>query len=601
MTIRLVLLILAISVLLQFTAAFLALRLIWITGRRRAWLFIAAGISLMAIRRSITLFDVLRGELYPDPTAELVALATSILIVFGVALIAPLFLSIKRSEKVVRKINRSLNMLTLSNQAVIRATDESTLLKDVCRTIVEVGRYRLAWIGFAEHDEAKTVRPVVYAGHEKGYLDTLKITCVDTEQGRHPASKAIRTGKHFICRNISTDPDYAPWRNEATKRGYASLISFPLIGNSQSFGSLTIYAEEPDAFDEEEAKLLTELANDLAYGIMALRSIAKRKQAEEQIKQLQEYLQLQIERMPIGLIVWDTEFHVQSWNPADEKIFGFTAGEALGKHPYDLIVPEEVQPYVDDIWHRLLEGDATAHSVNENITKDGRTIICEWSNTPLKKADGTVMGVLSMVQDVTERKEMEEALRATKERLQFLISFSPAVIYTCKPYDDYGCTFISDNVKEQLGYEPQEFIEKSSFWVDHIHPDDRERIFAELPLLFKHGHHVHGYRFQHKDGIYRWMHDELKLMRDANGTPLEIIGFWVDGTQHKKMEDELRKSEEELKKRVKELEEFYQMAVGRELKMIELKKEIEGLKEELEKYKKVKDLQNLSFRDSESS
>ncbi|GAH50665.1 unnamed protein product, partial [marine sediment metagenome] len=124
--------------------------------------------------------------------------------------------------------------------------------------------------------------------------------------------------------------------------------------------------------------------------------ITERKQAEEQTKQLQEYLQLQINRMPIGLIVWDTEFHVQTWNPATERIFGFTAKEALGKHPYDLIVPKETQPHVDDIWRRLLAGDMTAYSINENITKDGRTLICEWSNTPLKEADGIVVGVLSM-------------------------------------------------------------------------------------------------------------------------------------------------------------------------------------------------------------
>ncbi|MFH2116231.1 MAG: PAS domain S-box protein, partial [Spirochaetota bacterium] len=138
--------------------------------------------------------------------------------------------------------------------------------------------------------------------------------------------------------------------------------------------------------------------------------ITERKRAEEQTKQLQEYLQLQFERIPIAYITWDIEFRVRSWNPAAERIFGFTAQEALGKHPYDLIVPKEAQPHVDDLWRRLLEGDTTAHSINDNITKDGRTIICQWSNTPLSKADGTVEGILSMVQDITERKQAEEKI-----------------------------------------------------------------------------------------------------------------------------------------------------------------------------------------------
>ena len=138
-----------------------------------------------------------------------------------------------------------------------------------------------------------------------------------------------------------------------------------------------------------------------------LRDITDQKLKEAEVKKLQEHLQLQVERMPIGLIVWDEEFRVKSWNPAAEEIFGFTAEEAQGLHSYDLIVPKEVQPLMDKIWSRLLKGDATAHSTNENITKDGRTITCAWSNTPLRKADGSVMGALSMVRNITKRKRAE--------------------------------------------------------------------------------------------------------------------------------------------------------------------------------------------------
>ncbi len=152
-----------------------------------------------------------------------------------------------------------------------------------------------------------------------------------------------------------------------------------------------------------------------------VQDITERKRAEEHVIQIQEYLQLQIDRMPNGLIVWDTDFRVQTWNPAAEKIFGFTKEETQGKHPYGLIVPKEAQPHVDKIWRRLLEGDKTAHSTNENITKDGRTIICDWSNTPLKRADGTVIGVLSTVQDTTERKKAEEKTKASLKEKEALL------------------------------------------------------------------------------------------------------------------------------------------------------------------------------------
>jgi PAS domain S-box-containing protein len=142
------------------------------------------------------------------------------------------------------------------------------------------------------------------------------------------------------------------------------------------------------------------------------------KRAEEDLRKSEARLQLQINRMPIAHILWDSQFRVLSWNPAAERMFGYTEQEALGKHPYDLIVPPAAQPQVDAIWRRLLEGDAAAQSVNANLTRKGRTIICQWSNTPIKESDGTVVGVLSMAEDITERVRAEEALREAQCTLE---------------------------------------------------------------------------------------------------------------------------------------------------------------------------------------
>jgi|Deesub1362B_J571_1020462.scaffolds.fasta_scaffold00928_3 PAS domain S-box-containing protein len=143
------------------------------------------------------------------------------------------------------------------------------------------------------------------------------------------------------------------------------------------------------------------------------------------------------------------------------------------------------------------------------------------------------------------KKAKEELIKAWT-RLEFLISNSPAVIYTCDVGGDWATTFISKNVKEQLGYEPKEFLEHPKFWIEHIHPEDRTRVLAELPRLFENDYHVHEYRFLHGDGSYRWIHAELKLIRDSEGKPLECIGYWIDITERKKMEDELRKANERL-------------------------------------------------------
>jgi PAS domain S-box-containing protein len=146
--------------------------------------------------------------------------------------------------------------------------------------------------------------------------------------------------------------------------------------------------------------------------------ITDRKRAEAALRKSEAHLQLQISRMPIGYVLWNSEFRALAWNPAAESMFGYREEEARGKHPYDFIVSKEVQPHVDEIWRRLLRGDSTAHSVNTNVTKDGRTIVCEWSNTPIKESDGTVVGVLSMVVDITERRKAEERLRQMMDTLE---------------------------------------------------------------------------------------------------------------------------------------------------------------------------------------
>ncbi len=154
----------------------------------------------------------------------------------------------------------------------------------------------------------------------------------------------------------------------------------------------------------------------------ALTDITERKRAEEELSQNKEWLQLLIDRMPIGCIVWDTEFRVLLWNPTAERIFRYSAREALGKHPYQLIVPLEVRPQIDEVWKRLLSGDQAAHSLNENITRDGRSIICDWYNTPLKGNDGTVIGVISMAQEITDRFRAEEALRRSESKYRSIFN-----------------------------------------------------------------------------------------------------------------------------------------------------------------------------------
>ena len=155
--------------------------------------------------------------------------------------------------------------------------------------IVEEGGYLMTWIGYAEHDEGKALRPVAHAGRVDGFFEAARFSWADSNGGGGASGTAVRTGKPSVGRRLKSDPSLAPWREEAIKRGYGAASAFPLISGDDVIGSLAIIAADENAFDEAEIKLLEELADDLAYGIAHLRMQAKHQEAERTIERMAFY------------------------------------------------------------------------------------------------------------------------------------------------------------------------------------------------------------------------------------------------------------------------------------------------------------------------
>ena len=182
--------------------------------------------------------------------------------------------------------NRALRLLSTSNRTLLRASDMQTLLDDVCRLAIEKGGYRLAWIGYAEHDDAKSISVQAKAGPSLDYLDDLAISWGDTPLGSGPTGRAIRTGAPVTARFILTEPAYHPWRRAAMAHVFQSSIALPLRFEVVVFGALTLYATEPDAFDDSETQLLEEVADDVAFGIEVVRTRGARDEAEKNLEYL---------------------------------------------------------------------------------------------------------------------------------------------------------------------------------------------------------------------------------------------------------------------------------------------------------------------------
>lgn len=201
----------------------------------------------------------------------------------------------KAAARKLAQVDRANRALSRCNQALVRTEDEYALLKRVCDVVVHDAGYPFCWVGQAMHDEARTVKVLVQTGRNSEYADALEVTWSDEASGRGPTGTCIRTRQTVAVRNIAAAPEMAPWRVRALRHGYASCLAIPLFVREEVFGSLNIYASEPDAFDAVEVQLLAELAEDLAFGIGALRTKAEHAIAEEALRTLNAELEQRVE------------------------------------------------------------------------------------------------------------------------------------------------------------------------------------------------------------------------------------------------------------------------------------------------------------------
>ena len=193
----------------------------------------------------------------------------------------------KQAESELNHANRALATVSAVNRRLVYATTEDELLQSICQAIVEQHGYRMAWVGYVQHDANSSVKVMAFAGHEAGYLDGAHINWAENERGMGPTGRAIRSGTVQVSQDIAHDPSALPWRDAALQRGYAASISLPLADNHEVFGTLSVYAEETNAFSPAEIDLLQEMAGDLAFGV---RTLHMRQERDEALRQSQRYL-----------------------------------------------------------------------------------------------------------------------------------------------------------------------------------------------------------------------------------------------------------------------------------------------------------------------
>ncbi|PZO45077.1 MAG: hypothetical protein DCF19_00875 [Pseudanabaena frigida] len=302
-------------------------------------------------------------------------------------------------------VNRALRVLSACTQAVIRAVNEESLLHDLVHLITEEATYQMAWIGYVCHDEAKSIQPMTWAGHEAGYLKTLNITWSDVPSEQGPTSEAIRSRQPVACQNMLVDPIFAPWREVALQKGYQSLLVLPLLNQEAAFGCLNIYSSQAEAFNPREVSLLKELSDSLSFGIVSLRTRQEHQKAELALRMSEEKFSKAFYDSPIAKTITTVEEgRYIDVNHSFEWLFGYDRSDVLNRTSLEL-----------GIWHNLNDRQQMFQQLKsygklvnfeaEFLGHSGDKILCRVSSELLQVADKVC--ILSVIEDITERRKAE--------------------------------------------------------------------------------------------------------------------------------------------------------------------------------------------------
>ncbi len=287
-----------------------------------------------------------------------------------------------------------------------------------------------------------------------------------------------------------------------------------------------------------------QLVGTISFGI----DITERKRMEEAVRESEKLFRNLVEDSAVAAAVFSgLQGDVYLVNRKFTELLGYTLKDVPDlAHWWPLAYPD--QKYRDQVkaeWNRKVE---EAVRTRNEIEPMELVVSCKDGSTRQVELHSSWVGdrIVSTLVDLTERKQMEEDLRSARERLEFMITSNPAVIYAGKPladYSDFVLTYISDRVVAMLGFETREFIGHPEFWQRRVHPEDVRSVLAEMPRLWKEGQYSFDYRFLHKDGTYRWIREEAKAVRNADGKPIEVNGYWTDITERKHLEEALAKSQ----------------------------------------------------------
>ncbi len=433
------------------------------------------------------------------------------------------------------KMNRVYAVISQINQLIVRSNDREKLFREACDIAINFGGFRMAWIGLVDY-ESESIKPFCWAGHEADYLASFEIPIAGNSlTGKGPVGKAYKEKKYSVFNDVMNDPSFEPWRNEALKRDYRSIISLPIKAKKEVIGTFNIFSSEHNFFDKREIDLLVEVADDISF---ALDSIQKEQElivSKEKYKSLYDNAPLPYQSLNAEGIIIDA-------NPAWLKLMGYTRAEVIGKWYGSFLHPDAKAVFVKNF--PVLKTCGLVTDVPFKLQKkDGSYIHISLNGLSSYFPDGSFKQTHCVFQDITIQQATLEKLKNSERELKK----AQEITHIGSWYLDIATNEVvwSEELYKMYGFDPALPVPPYTEHMKLFTPESWNILSVSLAKTSDTGI---PYELEletvRKDDSNGWMWARGEAITDSNGKIIALWGAAQDISERKKTEEELRRAKE---------------------------------------------------------
>ena len=468
----------------------------------------------------------------------------------------------KNNEIKLQRLNRVYSVLSNINKVIVRLRDKNALYQEACNIAVRDGGFKCALIGII-NKKKNVIEMKGINGLDPKVLKMIETSLTNPDKfSLSPIIKSIQSGTFYACNDIANETPIVLLKEMYLQHEINSIAAFPILVHNTLEGFIAFFSEETNIFDSMEINLLAELSNDITFALESIDQEEKRHEAESKLLETNEKLETIVRYSPLPIITLNLDIRITGWNPASQRLLGWTSEEASGKQ-----FPIEPQQRYNEflgIRNRILLGESTIKFESKHNRKDGSLVTINIFASPIYDSSENVNGILLIMDDITQKKADEERILEDQRFIKQITEVVPLTIYIYDIPTQHNI-YINRKLAGINGFTDQKLLDIDNQLLDYIYPDDKVIIndtlnkYSDIPDNFT----VESeYRVKDADDNWRWVHTwETVFKRDENDRPIQIIGVAEDISGRKESELLLANMNKELEDRVQERTEQLEKAM----------------------------------------